>query len=139
MPRSQTDRHDNGSANGLSVRLFQQSCSPTVERHRACLPRPLKLRLALVQSNYHLLLVVCNGTLLCPSLLSLCALISPALSSYIVLDTFAVCESQLIMQIVKPHESLLPQRGGNKHEPLVFHYTDTCQADFNLSREEIQC
>lgn len=87
-PRSQTDRRDNGSVNGLSVRLFQQSCSPKVELHHACLPLPLKSRLALVQSNYHLLLVVCSGTPLCPPLLTLFTLFSPAVFSYIVPATF---------------------------------------------------
>lgn len=55
VPCPQTDRQGNGYANGLSVRLFQLSCSPSVELYRARLPLPLKLCLALVQSNYHLL------------------------------------------------------------------------------------
>ena len=78
--------HDHGSANGLSVRLFQQLRSPRAELHHACLPLPLQLCLALVQSNYYLLLVVCNGTVLRsppPPAITL-HLIQPAVFTYIV-------------------------------------------------------
>lgn len=123
-----------------SVRLFQLNCSPKVRLHHACLLLLLKLRLALAQYSYHLLLVVSTGTSQDPPRLSLRTLCSPTVFGYIVLATLrGLSHSVVIMQIVKPHESLLSQHGGNEREPLVFHYTDTCQAGFNLIRKDIQC
>lgn len=69
--RSQTDRRDNG----LPLRLFHRSSGRRPELHHACLPQPLKSRLALVQSNYHPLLHL--------FLLSLPSLSSPSVLSHV--------------------------------------------------------
>lgn len=66
VPRLQTDRRGNGSVNSLSVRLFQMYWRPRVRLQRACLPLSLRLCLALVQSNYNLLLVVSTSAQMCP-------------------------------------------------------------------------
>lgn len=114
--------------------------------HHACLLLFLKLRLALAQSNYHPRLAVSTGTpphppyhisyrtALFPHLQSGALLFWPLSGGSL---TLAVLDLVLIMQTVKPHESLLPQHGTNKHEPLVFYYKDTCQAAFSLISRDI--
>ncbi len=123
--------------------LFQLSCSSKVEPRHACLPPPLKLCLALVKSNYHLLLVSGGGTLLAPSLLSLCTFLSPSVFSYIVLATLRGLSHFSCPRIGAHYANsetsgVIAQHGGNKREPLVFHYTDTCQAGFSLIREDAE-
>ncbi len=126
---------------GCQSGCFNNPAAPIVELPHACLPLLLKLCLALVQSNYHLLLVVCSCTLRRPlALITLhshltCGLQLPCSGHF--LRPFALFCTWFSAHYANQH-SLLAQHCGNKCEPLVFHYKDACQAGFSFIRENFQ-